>query len=117
MIENTTSGLDNDHKQLSVIEAGRPTVSSAADPLENCRNDNCINGNAICDLRPNENGQLASQHLKPFSFGNAIAADDAENNISVNKYTVRGVWEIACLDLPPLEIIWNEIKNLPIIQG
>ena len=31
----------------------------------------------------------------------------------MQKYTVRGAWEIACLDLPPPEAIWNGITLSP----
>ena len=44
------------------------------------------------------------------NFEKAIAADDAAE---VGKYSVRGAWEIACLDLPPLETIWNGIALSP----
>ena len=43
-------------------------------------------------------------------FEKAIAADDAAD---VRKYSVRGAWEIACLDLPPLETVWNGIALSP----
>ena len=44
------------------------------------------------------------------NFENAIAADDAAE---IGKYSVRGLWNIACLDLPPLETIWNGIALSP----
>lgn len=44
------------------------------------------------------------------NFEVALAADDAADT---NKYSVRGAWEIACLDLPPPEIIWNGITLSP----
>lgn len=44
------------------------------------------------------------------SFESALAADDAAD---ANKYSVRGAWEIACLDLPPAETIWNGITLSP----
>lgn len=47
------------------------------------------------------------------NFEKALAADDAANGKGVGKFSVRGAWEIACLDLPPLETIWNGIALSP----
>ena len=48
------------------------------------------------------------------SFGEALNAQrQAALAAEVGKYSVRGAWEIACLDLPPLETIWNGIALSP----
>ena len=53
---------------------------------------------------------LKPPQISPADFDAALAADDAA---AVIKYSVRGAWEIACLDLPPLETIWNGIALSP----
>ena len=67
-----------------------------------------------------ERGGLADALAEEARSAKGNIIDDANERIAqmyasviVGGYSVRGAWEIACLDLPPLETIWDGIALSP----